>query len=132
MVALTHWMFSHYLNRTADVLDPGFGVVFRRCLRLGRFPACWRLANVPNSERSTLFVSGLLQANFHNYSDSSRFMSICCRFVLCGLWNAEIYFQPPFFLIGKILALRCSLCVARTFQSAYDRWQEAWIVLCCF
>ena len=31
---------------TADVLDLRLGVVFRRLVRLGSFPACWRQANV--------------------------------------------------------------------------------------
>ena len=35
-------MFPFFLKRTADVL----GVVFRRLVRLGSFPACWRQANV--------------------------------------------------------------------------------------
>ena len=39
-------MFPLFLKRTADVLDPHLSVVFRRLLRLGSFPACWRQANV--------------------------------------------------------------------------------------
>ena len=36
---------SLFLKRT-DVLAPRLSVVFRRLVRLGSFPACWRQANV--------------------------------------------------------------------------------------
>ena len=39
-------MFLLFLKRTADVLAPRLSVVFRRLVRLGSFPACWRQANV--------------------------------------------------------------------------------------
>ena len=39
-------MFRLFLKRTADVMAPRFSVVFRRLVRLGSFPACWRQANV--------------------------------------------------------------------------------------
>ena len=54
MVALT-WvsggtdplsMFPLFLKRTAYVMAPRLSVVFRRLVRLGSFPACWRQANV--------------------------------------------------------------------------------------
>ena len=35
-----------FLQRTADVMAPRLGEVFRRLFRLGSFPACWRQANV--------------------------------------------------------------------------------------
>ena len=39
-------MFILFLKRTADVIAPRLTVVFRRLVRLGSFPACWRQANV--------------------------------------------------------------------------------------
>ena len=39
-------MFPLFLKRTADVLAPRLSVMFRRFVRLGSFPACWRQANV--------------------------------------------------------------------------------------
>ena len=39
-------MFPLFLKRTADVLGPRLSVEFRRLVRQGRFPACWRQANV--------------------------------------------------------------------------------------
>ena len=35
-----------FIKRTADVMAPRLGVVFRRLVRLGSFSACWRQANV--------------------------------------------------------------------------------------
>ena len=39
-------MFPLFLERTAAVLAPRLSVVFRRLVRLGSFPTCWRQANV--------------------------------------------------------------------------------------
>ena len=39
-------MFPLFLKRTADVMAPRLSVVFRRLVRLGSLPACWRQANV--------------------------------------------------------------------------------------
>ena len=39
-------MFPLFLKRTADAIPPCLSVVFRRLVRLGSFPACWRQANV--------------------------------------------------------------------------------------
>ena len=39
-------MFPLFLKRTADVMALRLSVVFRLLVRLGSFPACWRLANV--------------------------------------------------------------------------------------
>ena len=44
-------MFPLFLKRTADVLAPSLSVVFRRLLRLGSFPGCWRQANVTQIPR---------------------------------------------------------------------------------
>ena len=39
-------MLPLFLKRTADVMAPCLSVVFRRLVRLGSFPPCWRQANV--------------------------------------------------------------------------------------
>ena len=39
-------MFPLFLKRAADVMAPPLSVVFRRFVRLGSLPACWRQANV--------------------------------------------------------------------------------------
>ena len=38
-------MFPLFLKRRVEVLAPRLAVVFRRLLRLGCFPVCWRVAN---------------------------------------------------------------------------------------
>ena len=50
-------MFPLFLKKTADVLAPRLSVVFRRLLRLGSFPACWRQANVTPISKGTLSSS---------------------------------------------------------------------------
>ena len=54
-------MFPRLLKRTADVLAPCLSVVFRRLLRLGSFPACWRHSNV------TPIPKGASSSSFANY-----------------------------------------------------------------
>ena len=44
-------MFPLFLKRTADVMAPRLSVVFRRLVRLGSFPTCWRQSHV--TEQST-------------------------------------------------------------------------------
>ena len=39
-------MFPFFLKRTADDMAHCLGLVLRRLVRLGSFPACWRQANV--------------------------------------------------------------------------------------
>ena len=39
-------MFPLFLKSTASVLAPRLAVVFRRLLRFGSFPVCWRVTNV--------------------------------------------------------------------------------------
>ena len=51
-------MFPRFFKRTADVMAPRLGVVFRRLVRLGSFPACWRQANVTPISKGPLSFSG--------------------------------------------------------------------------
>ena len=44
-------MFPLFLKRTADVMTPHLSVVFRRLVRLGSFPACWRQANITQFQK---------------------------------------------------------------------------------
>ena len=47
MVALTHWIcFLFFLRELLTLWSPRLSVLFRRLVRLGSFPACWRQANV--------------------------------------------------------------------------------------
>ena len=44
-------MFPIFLKKTADIMAPRLSVVFRRLVRLGGFPACWRQANVTQTPK---------------------------------------------------------------------------------
>ena len=53
-------IFHHFSKRTADVFATRLSVVFRRYVRQGSFPACWRQANVtpiPKSPPSSCVVN---------------------------------------------------------------------------
>ena len=103
-------MFPLFLKRTADVMATQLCEVFRRLVRLGSFPACWRQANftpIPEGPSSssvanyrTIFITSVL----------SKVLSAWCRFVLDDLWNAVVCFQPPSWLIGKIWVPVMHLC----------------------
>ena len=54
-------MFPLFLKRTDDVRAPHLSVVFRRLLRLGSFPACWRQTKV------TPIPKGPLSSSVANY-----------------------------------------------------------------
>ena len=98
-------MFNLFLKRTADVMAPRLSVVFRRLVRMGSFPACWRQANVTSIMKSPpsssvanygpIFITSVL-------STPLRCLSAWCRFVLDDLWITEVCFQPPSLRIGKV------------------------------
>ena len=39
-------VFPLFLKTVADIIDPKLSIIFRRLIRLGSFPECWRSANV--------------------------------------------------------------------------------------
>ena len=63
MVAQAHWVcFLFFLRELhADVMATRLRVVFRRLVRLGCLPACWRQANV------TPIPKGLTSSSVANY-----------------------------------------------------------------
>ena len=74
-------MFPLFVKRTADVMAPHLSVVFRRLVRLGSFPACWRQANVTPIPKGTPSSS---VANYRPISITSvlakvfeRLVSVC-------------------------------------------------------
>ena len=76
-------MFPHFLKRTADVMAPRLSLVFRRLVRLGSFPPCWRQANV------TPFLKGPSSSSVANYQPISITSVLSKVFerlvsVLCG------------------------------------------------
>ena len=58
MVALIHWVcFLFFIRELMIFKPPSYSVVFRRLVRLGSFPACWRQANVPRITEGPPFSS---------------------------------------------------------------------------
>ena len=39
-------VFPLFLKKLADIIAPKLSIIFRRLIRLGSFPVCWRSANV--------------------------------------------------------------------------------------
>ena len=122
-------MFPPFLMKTADVLAPRHSVVFRRHVRLGSFPPCWRQANVihiPKGPPSSSVVNyrpismtsvlskvfeRLLSVRLRRFMELSGVISTT-QFAYCqGLGTCETF-----------------LCVSHTWQSALESGQEARIV----
>ena len=74
-------MFTYFLKRTADVMDPCLSVVFRRLVHPGSFPACWRQANVNSIPKGPQYSSA---ANYRPIS----IISVCLR-CLSTWWLLE-------------------------------------------
>ena len=70
-------MFPLFLKRTADVMAPRLSVVFRRLVRLGSFPACWRQANV------TPIPKGPPSSSVANYLPISITSVLWCLIAWC-------------------------------------------------
>ena len=129
MVALTHWECFLFLKKTAEVLAPRLAVVFRRLLRLGSFPVCWKVANVtpiPKGPPS---------------SSTSNYRPISLTPILSKVFERLVSVRLGHFMEGRsvlpttLFAYRkdlgtCNalLCVAHTVQNALEIWQEAKIV----
>ena len=122
-------MLPLFFKRTADVIAPRLSVVFRRLVRLGSFPACWRQANVtpiPKGPPSSfvdiyppISITSVLSKVFE------RLVSVCLgRFMECSgvLPTTQFAYRKG---LGTGDAL---LCVSHTLQSALESGQEARIV----
>ena len=122
-------IFPLFLKRTADIMAPRLSVVFRRLVRLGSFPACWRQANVtpiPKGPPSTSV------ANYRPISITSVLPKVFERLVSVRLvrfiersgvlpTNQLAYLKG----MGTCDAL---LCLSHTLQSALESGQEVRIV----
>ena len=122
-------MFPLFLKKTADVLAPHLSFVFWRLLRLGSFPACWRLANVTPIPKGPPSSS---VANYRPISTTSVLSKVFERLVSVrlGRFMERSGVLPTILLdyqkgLGTCDAL---LCVSHTLQSALESGQETRIV----
>ena len=122
-------MFPLFLKITADVMAPRLSVVFLRLVRLGRFPPCWRQANV------TLIPKGPPSSSVANYRP------IPIKSVLSKVFECLVSVRLGRFMerngvlpttqfayrkgLGTCDAL---LCVSLALQSALESGQEAGIM----
>ena len=122
-------MFPLFLKRTADVLAPRLSVVFRRLVRLGSFPACWRQANVTPIPYGPPSPS---VANYRPISLTSVLSKVFERLVSVRLrrfLERSGVLPTTQFAYRKVLGT-CDalLCLSHTLQSALESGQEARIV----
>ena len=123
-------MFPLFLKRTADVMvPPSLSVVFRRLIRLGSFPACWREANVTPIPKSPPSSS---VANYQPNSITSVLCKVFERLVSVRLGR---FMENSGVLPTTLFAYRkglgthdALLCVSLTMQGALESGQDARIV----
>ena len=119
-------MFPLFSKRTAEVLAPRLAVVFRRLLRLGSFPVCWRVVNVtpipkgPPSSSATNYrpisLTHILSKVFEHLVSVRRGHFMEFRGVLP---TTQFAYRKG---LGSCDAL---LCVTHTLQSALEIGQDA-------
>ena len=129
MVALTYWVCFLFFLRELLMLSPRLSVVFRRLVRLGSFPACWRQANVTRIPKGPpassvayyrpISITSILSKVFERLV-SVRFGRFMERSGV--LPNTKFAYRKG---LGTCDAL---LCVSQTLQSALKSGQEARIV----
>ena len=106
---------------------PRLSVVFRRLVRLGSFPACWRQANVTPISKGPPSSS---VANYRLIFITSVLSKVCLVSVRLGRFMERSGVLPTTNFeyrkgLGTCDAL---LCVSHTLQSALESGQEARIV----
>ena len=115
-------MFPLFLKKTAVVLAPRLAVVFRQLFRLGSFPVCWRVANVTPIPKGPPSSSA---SNYRPISLTPMLSKVFERLVSVRLGHfmeAEVCFQPPSSLIGKVFALVMPFSVWHTPYRMLWRW----------
>ena len=111
------------------VLAPRLAVVFRRLLRLGSFPVCWRVANVtpiPKSPHSST------ASNYRPISLTIILSKVFKRLVSVRLWRfmegRGVLPTTQFAYRKGLGTCDALLCVAHTLQNTLEMGQEARIV----
>ena len=125
-MALTHWECFLFFE---GVLAPRLAVVFRRLLRFGSFPVCWRVANVTQIPKGPPSSSA---SNYRPISSTPILSKIFERLVSVRLGHfmeGRGVLPTTQFAYRKCLGT-CDvlLCVAHTLQNALEMGQEAGIV----
>ena len=122
-------MFPVFLKRTAAVMAPRLSVVFRRLVRLGSFPACWKQANVtpiPKGPPSSSVV------NYRPISITSVLSKVFEPLVSVRLGRfmerSGVLPATQFAYWKGLGTCDALLCVSHTLQSALENGQEARIV----
>ena len=114
-------MFPLFLKKTAVVLAPRLAVVFRRLLRLGSFPLCWRVANVTPIPKGS------------PSSSASNYRTISLTPILSKVFERLVSVRLGRFMEGRGVLLTTQfayrkglgtcdaiLCVAHSLQSALE------------
>ena len=122
-------MLPPFLKRTADAMVPRLSVVFRRLVRLGSFPACWRQANITPIPKGPPSSS---VANYRPISITSVLSKVFERRVSVRLGRfmerSGVLPTTQFAYRKGLGTCEALLCVSHTLQSALENWQEARIV----
>ena len=122
-------MFPLFLKRTADVMAPCPRVVFRRFVRLGSFPACWRQANVTPIPKGPPSSS---VANYRLISITSVLYKVFESLVSVRLGRfmgrSSVLPTTQFAYRKGLCTGDALLCMSHTLQSALECGQEARIV----
>ena len=77
-------MFHLFLKITADVMAPRLIVVFRRLVRLGSFPPCWRQTNVTPIPKGPPSSS---VTNYRPISKTSVLSEVLEKCGVCSSWT---------------------------------------------
>ena len=122
-------MLPLFHKRTADVMAPRLSVVFRRLVRLGSFPACWRQANVSPIPKGPPSSS---VANYRQISITSVLSKVLERLVSVRLGRfmerSGVLPTTQFPYRKGLGTCDALLCVSHTLQSALESGQETLVV----
>ena len=122
-------MFPLFLKRMADVLAPRFSMVFRRLIRLGSFPACWRQANATPIPKGPSSPS---VANYRPISTTPVLSKVFESLVAVRLGrfmeHCGVFLTTQFAYRRGLGTCDALLFVSHTLQSALKSGQEARIV----
>ena len=122
-------MFPLFLKKSAQVLAPRLVVAFRRLLRMGRFPVCWRVANVSPIPKGPHSYSA---PNYRAISLTHILPKVFERLVSVRLWLfmecRSVHPTTQFAYRKGLVTWYALLCVAYTLQSALEMGQEGRII----